>query len=68
MNAMAFRFWFQCSVILATIAVLVLAMIQLGSEGGSTGACAGVPERHAQVSLLQPAGRAFALAARICGL
>jgi hypothetical protein len=70
MNFMTIRFWFRCSVILATTAVLGLAMIQLGSgsEQDSTGACAAVQERYAQVSLLQPAGWAFALTDRLCSL
>ncbi|HWA50402.1 MAG TPA: hypothetical protein VG742_19185 [Dongiaceae bacterium] len=63
---MAILFWLRCGAILAATAVLVLAMIQPGSEGNSAGACAGIQERHAQVSLLQPAGRAFAMTARIC--
>jgi len=68
MKSMTIRFWFRCSVILATTAVLGLSIIQLGSgsEQDSTGACAGVQEQYAQVSLLQPAGRAFALTARLC--
>ena len=68
MKSLSIRFWFRCSVILATTAVLVLAMIQLGSDADATGACTGVQERYAQVSLLQPAGRAFALTARLCSL
>ena len=68
MKSMAFGFWFRCGVILATTAVLALAMIELGSAGDSTGVCAGVEEQYARVSLLQPAGRTFALTARLCSL
>ena len=68
MKSVSIGFWFRRGVILATTAVHALAMIELGSAGDSTGTCAGVQEQYAQVSHLQPAGRAFALTARLCSL
>jgi hypothetical protein len=66
MNPPLFSFLFRCGVIVATTAVLTLAMMQVGSAGESPGACASLSDRYAQVSPLQAALRPVAMIAGIC--
>ena len=66
MSASLVGFLVRCTVIVAASTVLVLALMQTGTAGGSAGACAGNSDHYAQVNWLQSAVRPLAAFARFC--
>lgn len=68
MNASFVRFLLRCTVIVATSAVLMLALMEVGTADDSAGACANISDHYARANWLQSAVRPLAAFARFCDL
>lgn len=66
MNASRVGFLVRCAVTIAASAVLVLALMEVGSAGESEGACASNSRHYAQLNWLQSAVRPLAILAYFC--
>jgi hypothetical protein len=66
MNASRVEFLVRCTVTIAAGAVLVLALMEVGTAGESAGACASNSRHYAQVNWLQSAVRPLAVLANLC--
>jgi len=68
MNTSFVRFLLRCTVIVATSAVLMLALMEVGTANESPGACASISDHYAKANWLQSAVRPLAAFARFCDL
>lgn len=66
MSASLVGFLVRCTVIVAASAVLMLALMEVGTADESAGACATNSNHYAQVNWLQTAVRPLAAFARFC--
>lgn len=66
MNTSFARFLIRCTVIVATSAVLMLALMDVGTADESAGACASISDHYAKANWLQSAVRPLAVFASFC--
>ena len=66
MSASLVGFLVRCTVIVVASAVLMLALMEVGTADESAGACATNSNHYAQVNWLQTAVRPLAAFARFC--
>jgi hypothetical protein len=66
MNASQVGFLVRCTISIAAGAVLVLALMEAGTAGESTGACASNANHYPEVNWLQSAVRPLAAFAHFC--
>jgi hypothetical protein len=66
MSASLIRFLARCTVIVAASAVLVLALVEAGTAGEPTDACASSSAYYAQLNWLQSAVRPLTVFAHFC--